>query len=211
MPTVGQILSYLDRKFPNTETTANKISDLNDIQNNVFIRIKKLSNDYVTAQDTTVADQTTYTLPTGCKIENIAKIAVSTDTAGTEFKQYDVSTITSDVSVGNFYLPINDNTIALIKDGDPIDTSNLIIMYYYFKEPTQLSATSQTPCLDPMYHNALKYALVSEIASQGRHPHVEIANYWQHKFDEVMESIESNINEKLKAVPVVLEEIEFMG
>lgn len=43
MPTVQQICDFADRKFPNSETDANKVSDLNDIYKRIYAKIPKLN------------------------------------------------------------------------------------------------------------------------------------------------------------------------
>ena len=203
MATVAQIIEFANRKFPNSETDSNKTADLNDIHNNVYLKIKRLKNDFDITESTTVANQATYTLPTGCKIENLVRVTVSKSETNVEFDTYDYAALNDDVKVGRYYVPVTDTVIALFDGGEPLKTSGLTIMFYYFAEPVQLSSTTQTPNLDPMYHNALKYALVAEIASQGRHPHTEIANYWQSRYDDFVREIEKDLTEKFNTAPVL--------
>ena len=213
MSTVTEIIAYADRYYPNSVSDANKIIDLETIHRDIYNKLKRLTNDFELYTSYTVADQLTYSLPTGCKIENIVTVEVSTAVTGsitssTEWDTYAYAGVKDDVTNGQWYGAVNDNTIALVSDDLPISVSDYEIRIIYFTEPTQITAVSDTPGLDPQYHNLLKYALIQALASQGHNPDIDVANYWQQKYDEQMGIIEGNLADKFNTAPLTTAQSE---
>lgn len=201
MPNISQILVYVDRKYHNQETVANKVSDLNDIHKEIFVKIARLKNEYEIYETQTIANQLTYSLPTNCTIDNIVTVKVSqttTITASTKWDNYEYAGLNEDATTGNYYGDAGNQKIALLKDGRPIVTAGLSVRIFYYKRPNTLSATnlSTIPELDEDYHNLLKYGLIQELASQGHDSDTEIADYWQAKFDEFMKQVEENLSDR---------------
>ena len=208
MPSVSQIISFVNRKYPNAETDANKVSDLNDIHKRVYVKIAKLKNEYEIYETTTIANQLTYSLPSDCSIDNIIALKVSqstTITASTEWDEYEFAGLNDDTTTGYWYGDGGNNLIALLKDDLPISTAGLSIRLFYWKRPNALSSAnmSATPELDEDYHDVLKFQLVSELASQGQSPDTEIADFWQRKADEFLAEVEENLKERYNKAPTV--------
>lgn len=208
MPTIQQICDYADRKYPNSETYANKVSDLNDIHKRVYVKIAKLKNELEIYETQTIADQLTYTLPSDCSIDNLISVKVSQTTAitaSTEWDDYEFAGVNDDTTSGYWYGDGGNGLIALLKDDLPIATAGLSIRLFYWKRPNALSSSdmSATPELDEDYHDALKFQLVSELASQGQSPDTEIADFWQRKADEFLAEVEENLLDRYKKAPTV--------
>ena len=196
MPSVNQIIAYADRKFPNSESDANKIIDLGDLHKEIYVKIARLKNDYEIYETDTIADQLTYSLPSNCSIDNIIAIKVSqtaTIDSDTGWDTFEYAALNDDVSSGNYYGRATNSTFALVKNGAPINTAGLSIRIFYYKTPASLSAVTDTPELDSYYHDLLKYGLIQSLAIQGHSPDTEIADYWQKKYDELLRDIEKNL------------------
>jgi len=211
MPTVQQIITYADRKYPNSESDANKIIDLNDIHNNIFTIISRLKNDYETYETATIANQLTYTLPSKCQLSNIISIRVSasaTITTSTIWNEFEYAGFNEDVSRGYYWGRGLGNTIVLVENDLPLATAGLSIRITYYETPTQLSSVTDTPELDDYYHSLLKFGLIQELASQGQNPDTDIADYWQSKYDEFLNEVKKDLSEKNNAAPIGSAQIE---
>lgn len=207
MPSVAQIIAWVDRYCPNQETDANKLIDLDMIHTEIYENIIRKLNKYSTFTDYTIADQYTYTLPSDCTPENIIKIEISSDVTGsidddTTWQEYEYADIGKDVESGYYWGKLTNTTYILIEDGVAIDTSNYEIRIYYYASPTALSTTSQIPDLDPMYHDLLKFKLAQMLASEGDVPDEVRANYWQMVYEERYNKMFESIKEKLEASPI---------
>lgn len=204
MSSVSEIINFADRKFQNSETTANKVSDLNDIYLDLYIKINRLKNETEIYELTTIADQPTYSLPSNCRMENIERVVISTDTTGTEFEVVDYIGIKDELlSVGRYYGRATEGTFFLFEDGLPVQTTGLIVQIYYYKRPTLLSESSLStiPELDTDYHDLLKFGLIQSLASQGLDPKTDIADYWQAKYDEKLKEVMDDLSERYNTAP----------
>lgn len=205
MPTVSQIITFADRKYPNQETDANKIIDLDGIHKAVYVKIARLKNqNEIDGGTTTTANQLTYPLPSNCTIDNIIAIKVSqttTITSSTEWDTFEYAGLNDDISSGNWYGRATDSVFALVKDGLPITTAGLSIRIFYYKTPNALSAVTDTPELDSDYHDLLKFGLIQTLASQGHNPDTEIADFYQAKYDKFIEDVESSLSDRDNKAP----------
>jgi hypothetical protein len=206
MPSIQQIIDYVDRKYPNSETVANKVTDLNDIHIQIFVKIARLKNDFQIYETQTIANQLTYSLPTDCTIDNIIAAKVSRDTsvsANTKWDDYEYAGLNTDVTTGHYYSSAGGRIIALLADDKPIATDGLSIRIFYYRSPNALSSSNMAdiPELDADYHDLLKYGLIQELASQGHNPDTEIADYWQAKYDELIRAVEDNLSDKFNKNP----------
>jgi hypothetical protein len=218
--TVQNIIDFADRKYPNSETDANKVSELNDIHTEIFVKIARLKNEYTYSEDTTAASQLIYELPTDCTVDNIIAIRVSKSTtivtpeiewSTDEWDTFEYAGLNDDITTGYYYgFSAETNvgevvcgTYSLIKDGLPIATKGLTIRLFYYKKPTALSEESMSdiPELHEDYHSLLKYGLIQSLASQGHNPDVEIADYWQKKYDEFMGDVIKNLSDRYSKTP----------
>lgn len=203
MPLVSAIIAYADRKFPNTETEANKISDLNDIHKALYVKLTRLKNDItVDATDYTVADQLAYSLPDYCTFDNIVSVKVAQTTGAptnaTLWDTFEYAGANESKEVGDWYaIDETDNTkIALWRDGLPITTASLYIKIYFYARPVEITTRTQTPSLHADYHDLLKYRLIQTLASQGANPDVEIADYYQDMIDEFMRDVQGSLADR---------------
>lgn len=195
MGTLAEIIAYADRKYPNQETDANKCIDLNLIHTKVFLEIQRLKNDYVIWSDVTVADQTFYNLPTNGKIEDIVNISIETAVDSDEFDNYIYKGINDEIQGIKCYMRAEAGTYALLNSEEPLDTTGLDILVYYYKRPIAFDSSDLTviPELDEDYHDLLRYGLIVELANQGHNPDTEIADYWQRKYDESLNTIKNSL------------------
>lgn len=193
--TLAEIIAYVDRKYPNSETDANKCIDLNFIHTSVFLEIQRLKNDHVIWADVTVADQTFYNLPTNGKIEDIVNISIETAVDSDEFDDYIYKGVNDDIRGINCYMRAEAGTYAILSSEEPIDTAGLDILVYYYKRPITFTSADLTvvPELDTDYHELLRYGLIAELASQGHNPDTEVADFWQRKFDESLMRIKDSL------------------
>ncbi|MFA4854185.1 MAG: hypothetical protein WC616_02410 [Candidatus Omnitrophota bacterium] len=206
MPSIQQIVDFVDRKYPNSETDANKVSDLNDIHKRVYVKMSRLKNETEKYEITSIASQLTYNLPADGKIDDVALVLVPqsiTITASTEWEECEFAGIKDDTTTGYYYGDGGNGLISFLYDDLPIATAGLSIRLFYWKRPNALSSAdmSATPELDEDYHDVLKFQLVSELASQGHNPDTEIADFWQRKADEFLRDIETNLSERYNKTP----------
>lgn len=205
MATLQSIINYLNRKYPNHgETNENIVEDLDMIHKEVFMDLTRLSNEYQIYEFNTVANQLYYTLPADIRIDDIEKVMVSLDAQGSDFEQHFIRGLKDDNIFGRFYGRGANNTIYLMYDKEPIDKSSLKVHLYYFPRPTDLDYNdlSQVPDLDTDYHDLLKFGIVQSLASQGHNPDIEIANYYQAKYDEKLFKVKNDIENKLNYTPL---------
>lgn len=198
--TIDEILSWVDRKFPNQESDANKVIDLDMVHKKVYMQLRKLSNDFVIYEDVTVAGQTFYNLPIGgkCKIEDIVRIDVETGVGTDEFDTFEYAGVKDEITDSQVYMRGESGTYALLDNEVPISAAGKKIMMYYYPRPATLTSSDLTavPDLDTDYHPVLCYMLINELASQGNNPDTEIADYYQKKADEFLKEVFLALAEK---------------
>lgn len=204
MPTVQQIINYVDRKYPNQESDANKIIDLDNLHKHLFVEIAKLKNDFEQHEITSIADQLTYSLPDNCTIDNIISVKVSQDTtitSSTEWNTYEYAGLNDDTTTGYWYGNGGNGLIVLLDYDEPINTSGYSIRIVYYRRPNALDAVTDTPELNADYHDLLKFGLIQELAAQGNNPDTEIANYWQAKYDEFLARVKDSLSDRYNKAP----------
>jgi hypothetical protein len=198
--TIQEILNYVDRKFPNQESTANKVIDLNKIYTEVFVKLKRLSNTYsLDATDVTVADQEEYDLPTGVKIEDILKLEVETADGSDEYDVFEYAGLNDSIRNKQVFMKGSAETKYYLYDDElALTSADRTIRIYYNVRPITFSAGTLTavPNIDLEYHSLLCYALIVELASQGNNPYRDVANYYQQKYDEFMFEVMKDIEDR---------------
>lgn len=211
--TVQQIIDWVDRKYPNQETDANKIIDLNVLYKDVYNEMNTLSDNYINYETYTISGQVLYTIPSDCRIYNIKSIQISTVDkddvdVSSSWDTFEYAAMLDEVDVGNFYGRVNENTIIILKDGLPIQTTDLVIKIYYFRTPAILTAVTDTLNLDDDYTNLLRFGLTQLIASQGANPDTEIADYYQNKYDETLDKYKKDLNSRFAVTPIKYTQVE---
>jgi hypothetical protein len=200
MPSVQDIITWVDRHYKNTETTANKIIDLEHIHRELFVRLMKLKDKYEVYATASIADQFTYNLPNDCDFNNIVSVRVSKSTTinkDTAWTYLGYAGLNDDISSGSYYGQAAGGVMAITENGKPLATTGLEIRVFYFKNPAAITATTDVPELDEPYHNLLKYALAQSLASQGSDPDTRMADYYQAKYDEFYSWAERDLRIKV--------------
>jgi len=215
MPTAQQIINWVDRFFPNIETSANKLSDLNDIHKALYIKLQRLGNTItLDATQTTTSGTLSYTKPTNCTFDNIVSIKVSQTTgtpdANTVWDTFKYAGENDDVSIGSYYSKdvTDDTKIALTMDGSPISTTGLVIRNRYYARPADISSFSDTPDLDEDYHDLLKFKLAQRLAISGSNPDIDVANGWQAEYDEYLRDVMISIGDRDMKAPSEINQSE---
>jgi hypothetical protein len=211
MSTVSQIISWVGRKYPNAETNANKILDLDLVHKKTYVKLSRLGHNFDIYETFSIADQPTYSLPSNCTIDNIVAIKVSKDvtiTDSTEWLTFKHAALLDNIDSGNWYGKATSTTFVLFVDGLPLATTGLSIRIFYFKKPATITALTDTPELDELYHPLLNFALCQGLAAQGHNPDVEIADYWQKEHDEFYKDAHDNLVDKFNTSPVTTSDTE---
>lgn len=219
MATLKDFIDFLDRKFPNHgETNGNIIKDIQDIHTDIFLRLKRLTNEFKTYEKETVAGQLHYTLPSQMRVENINEVLVSTDTIGTNFETYSYRGIEESNVYGRYYGRATNGLIFIKKNQEAIKTSGFKIHINYFPRPTDFvfvdednptdTELLQVPELDTDFHDLLKFGIVQAMASQGSNPDADIANYWQQEFDEKMILVTREMQDRLLSSPLHISQVK---
>jgi hypothetical protein len=196
LATLQDIIDFLDRKLPNHgESNANIVKDLQDIHLDIYLKLQRLSNTFEIEEMDSVADQLEYDLPTGVEIENIIELLVSTNESTDEYETYSYRGTKDSNIMGRYYGRAEEGKIFIRNDQQALRFDDLVIKIKYYKTPTALSVSTltQVPDLDSKYHDLLKYKIVSEIASQGHDPNIEVANYWRSRYDEKLRTVLSDL------------------
>ena len=191
--TIQQIITWVDRAYPNQELQDNQLLDLNDMYKEIFLKIRTLDNSYKTDNFVTVASQEVYDLQADCNVDKIISVTVDGD-------RYNHCGI-NDTIIGNQYVDMQDGTIKLLNDGVEVSKSDLVVKVSYYPQPEELTSFSQEPLLNKKYHNLLKYALAQSMAAQGNNPDIEMANYYQAKYDEFMVVVKNDLGYKATENP----------
>lgn len=144
-----------------------------------------------------------YPLPDRCRINDIVKLTVSTDTSYTKFEEYKYAGLSDDISKGKYYGRAAEGTFFLFSDGLPLKIAGLKIFIYCYPRPTELTADnlSAIPDLDEDYHDLLKFGLIQMLASQGHDPDTQIADHWQDEYDFKMNKVLASIEERYNNAP----------
>lgn len=188
--TLQEIINYVDRKFPNSETDANKIIDLNRIYSEVFLALRRLTNTYsVDTSDVTVADQAEYDLPSGVQIEDIIKLEVETSNGSGEYDTFEYAGLQDEILYRKVFMRGSTSSKYYLYDDETALTTadrTIKISHYTRPETFSVGALGNTPAIDEEYHSLLCFGLIVELANQGDIPYEDTANYYQAKYDEFM-------------------------
>lgn len=202
--TLQEIINYADRKFPNQESNANKIIDLNITYNKLFVKIKRLTNTYLLdASDVTVADQAEYDLPTGVQIEDVLKLEVETADGSGIYDEFTYAGLKDSVKYGQVFMRGSTSAKFYLYDNEEaLTTADRIIKVYYDIRPNTFVVGTLTaePNIDKQYHILLAYALIVELASQGPYPYRDVANYYQSMYDEFFKESSDDMENRSTSV-----------
>lgn len=186
MPTVQQLIDKIDYLYPNSFTDAQKVDVMNDVQREIFRELQK--EDFY--EFTTIADQCFYTMPSNMSIEHIIYVGISSDT-----------TITDDSDFQEYTYAKQDETLTGYKYFDGLDgqigiypvpdTTGENARIRYYKRPGLMSTNSltATPDLEEDWQKILVYGAISELASAGSSPDIDVANNFTIKYNSLMQLI----------------------
>jgi hypothetical protein len=205
MPTIQEIISEARTIYNTTRPNQDQALSLKRIHRRLYTKIGRDTNQWTSSEDFTVADQDTYNLPTGCKINNIVnmKIQVEDSTLDgkyTDFEYYSQEKMNDYDSY--FTRALTENTYYIYENGEPFaDSGRSIIINYYKDITTDFTDLNDIPSLDTDYHDYLVYMLVAENASCGNDPDTEIADYWRKEADEYFWEIKVKMDSDLYDSP----------
>lgn len=199
--TVAEIIAEAAKIYPTSRSSADQVTALSRIQRRLFVKLGIDSNQYtIDATDVTVADQEEYNFPTGCKIHSIVNSVIQVETTSTssKYEDYEYRELNEITDYGNFYT--RGSTSAkyyLYEDGEAIEDADRTIKIKFYKDPTIVDSTDDTPTLESEYHDYFVYALVADNASAGEDPDIEIANYWKAESEEYYAEIKYRMDDNL--------------
>jgi len=192
--TLSEILDMIDLLYNNNFSDNEKTIILNQQLRMIF---RDLQNEEF-YEFTTIADQCFYAMASDMSIDFIEYVGLTTDTTVTSnssFTEYSFAEM-SDVLSGYKYFDGLSGNIGLY----PVpSTTGYNVRIRYKERPVLLDSTNQsvTPNIKEDYHMALVYATISEIASAGSNPDIDIANNYTNKFNAILRELKQNRYELL--------------
>jgi hypothetical protein len=209
--TVREIIDYAKLVYPRVSdiSDADIITLINQLIDEVYNKLLRATWAFSKESILSISGQASYQLPTLCSPDNIISVMVSDDVDGIKWTEYNFVGILDDVSVesDNVYM-LDGDKILLFSSGEPIGIDSLIINISYYKTPSSVSSINDIPSIEVKYHNLLKYGLIQLSACCGDNPETAIADYWQRKFDEELNTAKSNLSDKFDSAPLKTMELE---
>ncbi len=188
--TLQQIIDMADARVPNTETDANKVLFLNELQNTLY---SKFLAPIKIDQIPTVADQAPYSLPSYLKPDRIITVVIL-DADSTNPVTYDRRSISDELTSRCYYTFDGDGVDMINIYPEPTVTGKLITIFFA-DGPNALSSSDMTtvPRFFPDYHLLLVYGLAAELARIQND--ATKANNLQAQFDELLTEAEKQTND----------------
>ena len=188
LPTVQSLLDDIDARLINTFTATQKISWINDVQNEIW-RYMSITDLY---EFDTVAGQTTYVMASDMSIDMIESVQVSDSTVidGTEgYTMYEYAGVDDELSGCQYYDALG--SIGIYPMPSTATGGGYNVKVTYDPSPVQLSTNTLTivPSINAEYQDILKFRAMKVIAQSGNNPDVELANNYQREEDTMMNKI----------------------
>ena len=206
--TLTELINKCKRYTPKATTisTSDLLADISDIQTALFIKINRINNEFeISSEISTVSGELNYLLPDYCEIDNIIKMQLSCNTnpqSEDEWEEVLWAGLNDDIDITkNYYSRTSEDSFLLLKQGEVVTESNLLIKIYFYPKPSVIDNIDDVLELEEQYHNLILWDLCQRIASQGSNPDIEVANYYQQKYDEDFKFIRDNINARLNKSP----------
>lgn len=196
LPTVQQLLTDIDIRFPNAISDEQKIYWMNRVQAEIFQDAKHEAPPYYFS----LAESASfYELPSDCETEDIIKALMETSLASGEFRLIPYREFASTDSVASsevFYTTFN-NAIYL----NPVPTATTAgvkVYLYYYKSPAEIntSSLSSSPDLDKNYQDLLVYGVLAKVAQANLD--VSMANNYISEYNTLLRRLQL---EKLHKMP----------
>lgn len=188
---VQQLLSEIDSRLPNTFTPTDKISWMNDMQNEIWRYMASTEPHEID----TIAGQPFYPMASDMKFDMIKAVLVSNSTVidGTEgYAPYEYAGPDDAFSGNNYYDAVGCLGIYPVPSSDTGGGYNIKV--FYEPSPVQLSTDTLTtiPSINSEYQDILKFRCMKVIAQSGNNPDVELANNYQREEDAIMKKIKTD-------------------
>lgn len=186
---VTALLALVDDLYPNAESASTKVRYMNIAMKDLSQYFGKIVED---ATLVTVADQDSYTYPTGLTaIEQIESLAVANQATPEnryDYTQYRLSKSEYHPMSYNSYFEIISDSGAKKLCLYPVPSEDdLPIVIRYRTELPELDSTKLTeePEFDSKYHEALAFYCLHMIAMQGASPDRVQADAFMRKYDDI--------------------------
>lgn len=193
MSTVQQLLEIINAMYPNGESSTDKVLYMNMAQAELSPYFGIVVEDSTLS---TVADQDSYSLPTGLSdVSQILSLGVGIEaTPDTRYGyvKYDIITRDDYPQGSNVYFQTVSSTgVKKIVLQPTPNTSGFPIRIRYRKALTELSATSLTasPEFDSRFHYLLAYYACHMLCSIGASPDVVQANSFMQKWESGLQEL----------------------
>jgi hypothetical protein len=195
MPTVNQLLTDIDRRFPNTFSQADKIDWLNEVQDEVF---REAAIHEILEIDT-ISDVPFYELRDEDEIIEFEMVKVLT----VDNKEYEPADITQDSRSNIFYkiLDYNNSEAPMfgIYPTPTVDGKKIRIFYERRPTPLSVSNLNAIPDLKEDYQVILKYGVWIIIAEAM--DDIVKANNYTLRYNAEMKKIKQERYEKMAKYP----------
>jgi hypothetical protein len=173
--TVKQLLTDIDRRYPNTYSDEDKIDWINQSLQEVYKDLA-LEEFY---KFNTIKGERIYNLPTNCTIDMIKNVQMSINPVnlGNGEKNYRTlknATNNETMNIPSYYAGIDETTIGIYPCPEDVYSVNV----YYGKTPDFVSKESDFVDINNRYINLIKYNVLSIICMSGNNPDIEVANQY---------------------------------
>lgn len=201
--TAKQILTDIDRRYPNTYSEEDKISWINDTMKEIY---KDLAIQEFYSFNT-IKGQNLYTLPEDCSIDNVKNVEISskaktvTNSDWGRFNALKSSLRNQDMYEPSYY----DGTEGLIGIY-PIPNGTYKINVFYNKKPKMITNVDDYIEIDDRYTDLVKFKVLSIIAMSGHNPDIEIANQYILLYNNLIQEANQSKYEDQQQYPRVRDE-----
>jgi len=195
MPSLQELIDDIDARLPNTYTNTQKISWINDLQNEIW---RYMSEEELYEFDT-IAGQSIYAMASDMRIDMIKSVLVSNSTTidGTEgYTTYKYAGPDDEFGSNAYYDALGSLGIYPVPSSDTGSGYNVKVSY----EPSPVALSTNTlttvPGINSEYQDILKFRCMKVIAQSGNSPDVELANNYQREEDALMKKIKTDYHKK---------------
>lgn len=200
MPTLQQLIDDVDMRLPNTFTTSQKASFMNDAIQEIW---RYMASTELYEFDT-IAGQALYAMASDMRIDMIKSVLVSNSTVidGTEgYEKYWYAGPDDEMSGNSYYDALGNLGIYPVPSTATGGGYNVKV--FYEPSPVALSTNTLTtvPSINVEYQDILKFRCMKVIAQSGNNPDVELANNYQREEDAIMKKIMMDYNKRKARKP----------
>lgn len=182
--TAEQLIKDIDRRYPNTYTSQDKIDWINDALKEVY---KDLAIDEFYSFDTISGEQI-YNLPSDCTIDMIKSVQMSINPSSympRTFKNLEIAIDKDTMIVPSFYKGVDENQIGIY----PVPDEAYRINLYYKKMPRFVVKLDDFIDINDRYTNLIKYNVLITICTSGHNPDSEMANQYTLMYNSLVQEV----------------------